>query len=105
MMAVPTYQRALPSPILFGDAILSPPPPQLVRCPLSYVAGMRATKTNGLLPRGSKLTFRLPVAARKELEAVAFDCRRPASDIVAQVIADWLVQHGVVHGYRSEATP
>jgi len=66
---------------------------------------MRATKTNGLLPRGSKLTFRLPVAARKELEAVAFECRRPASDIVAQVIADWLVQHAVVHGYRSEATP
>jgi len=60
-------------------------------------------KPDGLLPRTGIVSFRLSAPAHRELAAICIERRRTPSDIVQQVVSDWLVQHAVMHGYRSEA--
>jgi hypothetical protein len=63
-----------------------------------------ALKRNGMLRRDRVVGIRLSKAAGRELDAICLEQRRTPGDVVAQVITDWITQHAVARGYRSEAT-
>jgi hypothetical protein len=60
-------------------------------------------KRNGMLRRDRVVGIRLSKAAGRELDAICLEQRRTPGDLVAQVVNDWLTQHAVARGYRSEA--
>jgi HNH endonuclease len=63
-----------------------------------------AVKPNGLLTRGNVVGLRLTAAARQELNSIALELRKATSTLAAEIVTDWITQHAVARGYRSEAT-